>query len=69
MFAGAGLVLTLIMKMVAGNSARPNKNLHGSARWAKLEDIQAARLLPETSSFFKKKSAILIAFSPSIQPG
>jgi len=53
-FAGAGLVLTLIMKMVSDNSSRPNKNLHGSARWAKLEDIQAARLLPATPSFFKK---------------
>src|SRR5680860_54147 len=56
-FAGAGLVLTLIMKMVSDNSSRPNKNLHGSARWAKEEDIQAARLLPATQSLFKKWTA------------
>lgn len=53
-FAGAGLILTLIMKMIAENSARPNTNLHGSARWANIVDIQAARLLPATQSFFKK---------------
>ncbi len=51
---GAGLVLTLIMKMVSENSARPNKSLHGSARWANIADIQAARLLPTPQSFFKK---------------
>jgi len=57
MFAGAGLVLTLVMKMIAENSARPNKNLHGSARWANIKDIQAARLLPVAKSLFKKLGA------------
>jgi type IV secretion system protein VirD4 len=52
-FSGAGLIVTLIVKMVADNSARPNSSLHGSARWAEMKDIQAARLLPEKKSFFK----------------
>jgi len=53
LFAGAGLILTLIVKMVVDNSSRPNSNLHGSARWANEKDIQAARLLPLRQSFFK----------------
>ena len=54
LFAGAGLILTLIVKMVAENSSRPNTSLHGSARWANEKDIQAARLLPLRQSFFKR---------------
>ena len=54
LFAGAGLILTLIVKMVADNSSRPNTNLHGSARWANVKDIQAARLLPLRQPFFKR---------------
>ncbi len=53
-FSSAGLILTLILKMVADNTARPNKSLHGSARWATKADIQAARLLPPGQSVFKK---------------
>ncbi|PXW89114.1 type IV secretion system protein VirD4 [Nitrosomonas sp. Nm84] len=53
-FSGVGLIVTLIVKMVADNSARPNSSLHGSARWADRTDIQAARLLPKKDSFFKK---------------
>ncbi len=52
-FSGVGLIGTLIVKMVADNSARPNSNLHGSARWANEKDIQAARLLPLRQPFFK----------------
>ena len=36
---------------------RANKGLHGSARWAVVDDIQAARLLPSPSSFLKKRFA------------
>jgi len=53
-FSGAGLILTLILKMVSSNSSRPNINLHGSARWANIVDIRAARLLPAAQSLFKK---------------
>ena len=53
-FSSVGLIVTLIVKMVADNSARPNSSLHGSARWAEIKDIQAARLLPKKKSFFKK---------------
>ncbi|SOD22785.1 type IV secretory system conjugative DNA transfer family protein [Nitrosomonas ureae] len=53
-FSGVGLIVTLIVKMVADNSARPNSSLHGSARWAEIKDIQAARLLPRKDSFFKQ---------------
>ncbi|MDP3282253.1 MAG: type IV secretory system conjugative DNA transfer family protein, partial [Nitrosomonas sp.] len=54
LFAGTGLILTLIVKMVADNSSRPNTSLHGSARWANEKDIQAARLLPLRQPFFKR---------------
>ena len=57
LFAGAGLIVTLIVKMVTDNSSRPNTSLHGSARWANEKDIQAARLLPIKQSFFKRLTA------------
>ncbi|PSJ15759.1 type IV secretory system conjugative DNA transfer family protein, partial [Nitrosomonas supralitoralis] len=52
--SGVGLLLTLVVRVVIDNSARPNSSLHGSARWASLSDIQAARLLPKKNSFFKR---------------
>ena len=57
LFSAAGLILTLIMKTVSSNSSRPNLSLHGSARWAELDDIRAARLLPAKRSLFKKQAA------------
>jgi len=57
LFSAAGLILTLIMKTVSSNSSRPNLSLHGSARWAELDDIRAARLLPAKRSWFKKQTA------------
>ena len=54
LFASMGLIIAFIVKSVATNSARPNSHLHGSARWAKLEDIRAARLLPQSLPWFKK---------------
>ncbi|MBP9871560.1 MAG: type IV secretory system conjugative DNA transfer family protein [Nitrosomonas sp.] len=52
--SGVGLLLTLVVRVVIDNSSRPNSSLHGSARWAEIKDIQAARLLPVKLSFFKK---------------
>lgn len=45
LFAAAGLILTLIIKMVLANSSRVNQKLHGSARWADKQDIEKAGLL------------------------
>jgi len=41
-----GLVLAFLLKTLISNSASANTTLHGSARWATKEDIQAAGLLP-----------------------
>jgi len=41
-----GLLLTFIIKIVSANTAKANIHLHGSARWAEREDIEAAGLLP-----------------------
>ncbi|SCZ86417.1 type IV secretory system conjugative DNA transfer family protein [Nitrosomonas mobilis] len=56
-FSAIGLIVTLVVKMVADNSVRLNSGLHGSARWANVKDIRAARLLPVKPSFFKNRFA------------
>lgn len=45
--AGCGLLSLAIAKMVRANTSKPNKYLHGSARWANIKDIRAAGLLPD----------------------
>jgi type IV secretion system protein VirD4 len=42
---GIGFFGIYLLKMIAENTARPEAFLHGSARWAGLEDIQSAGLL------------------------
>jgi len=69
LFAGAGLILTLIVKMVADNSSRPNTSLHGSARWANEKDIQAARLLPFRQPFFKRLTSKKISKNDYVYVG
>ena len=54
LFTSIGLIVALIVKSVAANSARPNSHLHGSARWANRKDISTARLLPQSPSWFKR---------------
>ncbi|WP_275099898.1 type IV secretory system conjugative DNA transfer family protein [Sedimenticola hydrogenitrophicus] len=44
--ATAGLLGVAVTKIVYANSSRADEHLHGSARWAKKKDIQAAGLLP-----------------------
>ena len=42
-----------VAKVVSSNTARANEYLHGSARWAEKEDIQAAGLLPREHTMFE----------------
>ena len=42
---GVGFFGLYLLRMLAENTARPEAFLHGSARWAELQDIQAAGLL------------------------
>ena len=44
--AGVGLIGLVVARMVAANSAHASEYLHGSARWADVDDIRAAGLLP-----------------------
>ncbi|WP_295448858.1 type IV secretory system conjugative DNA transfer family protein [uncultured Thiodictyon sp.] len=44
--AGVGMLLIVLFKMISVNSSKANVYLHGSARWADLDDIRAAGLLP-----------------------
>ena len=44
--ATVGLLGVAVAKVVTSNSSRANAYLHGSARWAEKEDIEAAGLLP-----------------------
>ena len=45
MVAALGLIALVVAKMVAANTSKPSKYLHGSARWANKKDIEAAGLL------------------------
>lgn len=51
--AGVGLLSLTVVKMVTANSSKVNQYLHGSARWANVDDIKAAGLLPRTRGFFR----------------
>ncbi len=48
-----GLLGLVVTKMVQANSSKVNPYLHGSARWANQQDIQAAGLLPMSRSLWQ----------------
>lgn len=50
---GVGLLGLVITKMIQANSAKANEYLHGSARWANKQDIQASGLIPRERSFLE----------------
>jgi len=52
--AGFGLLVLAIVKMVLANSSKSNEYLHGSARWANVQDIRKAGLLPHKTSVWQK---------------
>jgi len=47
MFSSAALISVAIAKVIASNSSKSNKHLHGSARWAKKKDIRMIGLIPK----------------------
>ena len=53
LIASAGMIGVLIAKSLGSNKAKANRYLHGSARWADRNDIQAAGLLPRDRSFLE----------------
>ena len=53
LIASVGLIGMLIAKSLESNKAKANRYLHGSARWADRNDIQAAGLLPRDRSFLE----------------
>ncbi len=69
LFASIGLIVALIVKSVAANSSRPNSHLHGSARWAKFEDIRAARLLPQKPLWFKRLTSKQVVHNDTVYVG
>jgi len=52
--SGVGLLALTAARMVTANSSKVNQYLHGSARWANIQDIRAAGLIPQERSFLKK---------------
>ncbi len=55
LFVGAlSLLLVAVIKYTYVNSSGPTKNLHGSARWANVKDIQAAGLLPRPVNWWNR---------------
>lgn len=51
--SGVGLLGLVVAKMVTANSSKVNEYLHGSARWANVQDIQAAGLIPRARSLWQ----------------
>ncbi len=60
--SSVGLLGVAVTKVVLSNSSHANENLHGSARWAKKKDIQAAGLLPRPR---KMREVILGKVAPT----
>jgi type IV secretion system protein VirD4 len=52
--AGFGLLVLAIVKMVLANSSKSNEYLHVSARWANIQDIRKAGLMPKRPSLWQK---------------
>lgn len=52
--SGIGLVGLAVAKMLLANSSKPNEYLHGSARWANIDDIRAAGLLPKKLALWRR---------------
>jgi type IV secretion system protein VirD4 len=52
--AGVALLVLAIVRMLVANSSRANEYLHGSARWANIDDIRAAGLLPKKQSPWRR---------------
>ncbi|WP_404361611.1 type IV secretory system conjugative DNA transfer family protein [Methylotuvimicrobium sp. KM1] len=48
-----GLLGVAVAKVIASNSSKATEHLHGSARWAGEQDIQAAGLLPRPRTFLE----------------
>lgn len=53
--AGLGLLVLAVAKMHLANSSRANAYLHGSARWANIEDIYRSGLLSRRPPFWRKR--------------
>jgi type IV secretion system protein VirD4 len=51
--AGIGLLFLAVAKMLLANTSKVNEYLHGSARWANLQDIRRAGLLPQRRKFWR----------------
>jgi type IV secretion system protein VirD4 len=51
--SSTGLIGLVVAKMVMANSSKASEYLHGSARWASVQDIQAAGLIPRARSLWQ----------------
>jgi type IV secretion system protein VirD4 len=63
--AGTGLLGVAVAKMLHSNSSRANAYLHGSARWANIDDIRASGLLPKARPLWHR----LIGRTPPAHAG
>jgi type IV secretion system protein VirD4 len=53
LISAIGLVVLVVMKMMTSHSAQVNQYLHGSARWANVNDIRAAGLIARPRSLLQ----------------
>jgi type IV secretion system protein VirD4 len=67
--SAAGLLGLAVTKMVLANSAKLNPYLHGSARWANVQDIEASGLLPRPRSFWQLLSGKALPTSAGVYVG
>ncbi|MGL5949249.1 MAG: type IV secretory system conjugative DNA transfer family protein [Aeromonas sp.] len=67
--ATVGLLGVAISKVINANTARANKYLHGSARWATRQDIEAAGLLPRTPTLWARVTGKTVANAMGVYVG
>jgi len=67
--AGLGLLGLVLAQMARANKSSVNEYLHGSARWANREDIEAAGLMPRTPTLWDRLRGVEPAASTGVYVG
>ncbi|GGE90597.1 type IV secretory system conjugative DNA transfer family protein [Massilia psychrophila] len=67
--AGVGLIGLVVARMVLANTSKANEYLHGSARWANMQDIENAGLLPSARKWHEIIRGVQAAKSSGVYVG
>jgi type IV secretion system protein VirD4 len=67
--AGIGLIGLVVARMVLVNSSKVSEYLHGSARWANINDIRAAGLMAKQRTFLQRLTGRQAAVNAGVYVG